>query len=90
MWFAWLYVNVISYFSDMFHPDNIKNYHSNGGGKVSVSVYNYWKKIGGPKGLANALKSDLKVSYQLKDCVLIILQKGITGSESDIRNRKAQ
>lgn len=47
--------------SDMFHPDNIKNYHPEGG-KVSISVYNYMKKHGGAAGLARGLKTDLKVS----------------------------
>lgn len=47
-------------YSDLFHPDNIKNYHASNG-KVSVSVYNFWRKFGGPKGLAQLLKTDLKV-----------------------------
>ena len=48
-------------YSELFHPDNIKNY-SNDGGKVSISLYSYWKKIGGPVGLTRALKTDHKVN----------------------------
>jgi hypothetical protein len=45
----------------MFHPDNIKNYHPDGG-KVSVSIYNYYKKIGGKAGLAKALNTHARVN----------------------------
>jgi len=47
----------------MFHPDNIKNYHPDGG-KVSMSLYNFWKKHGGASGLARSLKTNLKVSSE--------------------------
>jgi hypothetical protein len=45
----------------MFHPDNIKNYSPHGG-KVSVSLHDFWAKIGGGAGLAAGLKSDIKVT----------------------------
>lgn len=53
------------YFSAMFHPDNIKNYTLDGV-PVSISLHQYWQLIGGPKGLAKALHTDLKVSIKLK------------------------
>lgn len=51
--------------SDMFHPDNIKNYHPKGN-KVSHSVYELWNTFGGNKGLATRLRSDIKVSQAKK------------------------
>jgi len=56
----------------MFHPDNIKNYTLDGV-PVSISLHQYWSLIGGPHGLARALKSNVKT--------------GILGSPSDIRER---
>lgn len=57
---------------DLFHPDNIKNYHSSSH-KISVSVHDYWKTYGGAKGLAQMLRTDLK--------------KGIEGTEEDVQAR---
>jgi hypothetical protein len=37
------------WFSDLFHPDNIKNKHKDG--IMSVSLHNYWMTWGGPKGI---------------------------------------
>jgi hypothetical protein len=44
----------------MFHPDNIKNKQAQTA--ISISLFNYWHKWGGPKGLAQRLKTDQKVS----------------------------
>jgi hypothetical protein len=44
----------------MFHPDNIKNFTLDGT-PVSISLHQYWQLIGGAKGLARALNSDIKV-----------------------------
>ena len=49
----------------MFHPDNIKNYTLDGV-PVSISLHQYWQLIGGPKGLAKSLNTDLKVLIKLK------------------------
>jgi hypothetical protein len=46
--------------SDLFHPDNIKNFHPSAH-KISVSVHDYWKTYGGAKGIAQALRTDIKV-----------------------------
>jgi len=46
------------YFSDMFHPDNIKNKQA--GTQLSISLYKYWRNLKGPKGLAMRLKTDLR------------------------------
>jgi hypothetical protein len=56
----------------MFHPDNIKNYHPNGG-KVSHSIYNYFKLHGGAAGVARSLKTSLKT--------------GIEGTPADLKER---
>jgi hypothetical protein len=63
------YTLSIEQLCDMFHPDNIKNPHPTDG-KVSISLYEYWKTYHGPKGLAAALKTNLKT--------------GIVGSPSDL------
>ena len=56
----------------MFHPDNVKNYHSSGN-KVSVSIHEYWKKFGGAKGLSQLLRTDLKVRTEIAmDCFINI------------------
>ena len=55
-----LFFHSIIDYSELFHPDNIKNFEGNGG-KVSISLYNYWTKMGGPRGLALGLKTNLKV-----------------------------
>ena len=47
-------------YSDLFHPDNIKNYHGSSS-KICISVYEFWKTYGGSKGLAQMLKTDIKV-----------------------------
>ena len=44
----------------MFHPDNIKNKQP--GTQISIALHNLWYKWGGPKGLAQRLRSDVKVS----------------------------
>lgn len=49
-----------NYYSDLFHPDNIKNYE-NTSAKVSISVHKLWTHFGGAAGLAAGLKSDTKV-----------------------------
>jgi hypothetical protein len=54
---------------DMFHPDNIKNPHPQDG-RVSTSLYDYWKTFRGPQGLADLLQTNLKT--------------GIDGSEADL------
>lgn len=41
---------------DMFHPDNIKNKQAETA--ISISLFNYWHKWGGPKGLVQRLKTD--------------------------------
>lgn len=46
-------------YSDLFHPDNIKNPAD--GGKVAIALDILWKKFGGAAGLAAGLRSDLKV-----------------------------
>ncbi len=46
--------------SEMFHPDNIKNFDPNGD-PVSISVHKLWKSYGGVAGLARGLKTHLKV-----------------------------
>lgn len=45
----------------MFHPDNIKNYTLDGA-PVSISLHHYWQLIGGPKGLAKVLNTNLQVT----------------------------
>jgi len=57
----------------LFHPDNIKIMHAKSGGKVSTSLYDYCHTMGGPKGVARGLKSDIKL--------------GIEGSKDDIAKR---
>ena len=47
----------------MFHPDNIKNKQAQTA--ISISLYNYWYKWGGPKGLAQRLKTNIKVGRNL-------------------------
>lgn len=54
--------------SDLFHPDNIKNYHQDGG-KISISLHDYWTKYGGPQGLARKLKTHLKVCLLSKSTI---------------------
>jgi hypothetical protein len=51
------------YHSELFHPDNIKNFSTKDSKNVAVSLYKYWNDIGGPQELANKLKSNLKVSH---------------------------
>lgn len=48
----------------MFHPDNIKNKHAERGAQnaVSISLHQYWTVHGGAKGIAQKLKSHIKVS----------------------------
>ena len=48
----------------MFHPDNIKNYTLDGV-PVSISLHQYWSLIGGPQGLARALRTNVKVRPNL-------------------------
>jgi hypothetical protein len=45
----------------MFHPDNIKNFHGQGG-KVAISLYQLLKVHGGAGGVARKLNSHVKVS----------------------------
>jgi len=59
--------------SDLFHPDNIKNYHNESGAKVAISLHKLWSEFGGTAGLAAGLKSDAKV--------------GIDGTPQDIKER---
>jgi magnesium-transporting ATPase (P-type) len=59
----------------MFHPDNIKNFHSVDK-KVSVSLYQFWKTYGGIRGLAQRLNTHPK--------------NGIEGSQADIAQRQAK
>ena len=51
-------------FSDLFHPDNIANVQvdAESSHPVRISTYNLWKKYGGAKGLAQRLKTDVKVT----------------------------
>lgn len=49
----------------IFHPDNIKNYTLDGV-PVSISLHHYWTILGGPQGLAKALKTNLKVKPYCK------------------------
>ena len=48
----------------MFDADNIKNF-SEEDPHVSVSVHKFFKTYGGCKGLARALKTDIKVGDSL-------------------------
>ncbi len=57
------YLHIIS-FSDLFDADNIKNF-SEEDPHVSVSVHKFFKTYGGYKGLARALKTDIKVGDSL-------------------------
>ena len=50
-------------YSDLFHPDNIKNLQE--GSKISVSLHKYWNELGGPQGLANGLNTHVKVPDSL-------------------------
>lgn len=52
--------------SDLFHPDNIKNYHNESGGKISIAVHKLWTEMGGAPGLAAGLKSDVKVNTSIR------------------------
>jgi len=49
--------------TQMFHPDNIKNYTLDGV-PVSISLHQYWSIIGGPQGLARALKTNVKTGIE--------------------------
>ena len=61
----------------MFHPDNIKNYVE--GTKMSESVNKYWKVLGGAKGLASKLNTDLKVNLiEMAHCLCRMVSKAIT------------
>ncbi len=53
--------------SDLFHPDNIANVQvdAESSHPVRISTYNLWKKYGGVKGLAQRLKTDVKVTIPL-------------------------
>lgn len=57
---------------DLFDADNIKNF-SEEDPHVSVSVHKFFKTYGGYKGLARALKTDIK--------------NGINGDDIEIRQR---
>lgn len=48
---------------DLFHPDNIKNYHNESGGKVSIAVHKL-QQHSYAAGLAAGLKSDTKVGIE--------------------------
>lgn len=52
------------YNSDMFHPDNIKNKQP--GTQLSIALFNYWHKWGGPKGLTQRLNTNAKVSREIE------------------------
>lgn len=55
----------------MFHPDNIKNKQS--GSEISISLHNYWHILGGSKGLAQRLGTNLKVIRFLLNSYLLYL-----------------
>ena len=66
---VWFYLVLVTLmliycnYSELFHPDNIKNYHNgNDGGKVSIALHKLWAEFGGTSGLASGLKSDTKVN----------------------------
>jgi hypothetical protein len=69
---------LIKPYSSLFHPDNIKNYHPEGHGKVSHSLYEYWNTFGGPNGLADGLRTDLKVPYFKFNYSLSVELKALT------------
>ena len=73
----------------MFHPDNIKNYHPKGN-KVCVSVYDLWHTHGGSKGLAQKLRTDLKVinTFNLT-CVLNISNRKVYTVLTQISNQES-
>lgn len=48
--------------SDMFHPDNIKNFSAKDP-EVSNSLETYWHQHGGSNSLAKKLKTNLKVCF---------------------------
>ena len=51
----------------MFHPDNIKNKHAERGAQaVSISLHQFWNVFGGARGIAQRLKSHIKVSMIFK------------------------
>jgi hypothetical protein len=53
--------SITSKYSDLFHPDNIKNVVE--GTKVGQSLSNLWHKFGGAAGLSTGLHSNLKVPH---------------------------
>ena len=63
---SWHLNDIICSFSDLFHPDNIKNF-SDKDHNVSNSLEKYWNRHGGPTELAKHLRTSLKVSLELFD-----------------------
>ena len=50
----------LNIYSELFHPDNVKNLVE--GGKISVSNHKLMNELKGTSGLAKSLNSDIKVS----------------------------